>query len=84
MSSPLEPRLRQNTRRQISGNQKARNIFHITNQYLHLEALVGVLMSRMKRGIHKFLKYYDVLEWASRLILGLNAINNTDFIKKCF
>ncbi len=35
------------------------------------------------RGLQKlsFLKYYNVLEWESGFTLGLNAAENTDYIK---
>ncbi len=31
-----------------------------------------------------FLKYYKALEWESRFTLGLNTVNNNDYIEKCF
>ncbi len=32
----------------------------------------------------KRLKYYNVLKWESTFTLELNAVENTDYIKKCF
>ncbi len=38
------------------------------------------------RGLERFpsLKYYNVLKRESRFNLGLNAVKNTHYIKKCF
>ncbi len=45
---------------------------------------ISVSLRSGAKGIQRlpFLKYYNVLEWESRFVLGPNTAGNMDYIKK--
>ncbi len=50
------------------------------------ETHMSIVLESRARGLQRllFLKYYDVLKYENRFVLGLNAVKNSDYVTKCF